>query len=186
MCAISDDQRRLAGAADAQVADADDRALQPAARLGWRSNQRRRAPPPARREGQAMGLNGRTLEGRGVAAPAAAPRDTASDLSFAPRLASTSARAAAPRRARRIGSVISATSTSPSSRSLLTCDAGDVGHEGVGDLGEVLHVRAEHDRFAKHRRLEDVVPAGRPPGFRRRTPPSPVDRSSPARRCCRA
>ena len=35
-----------------------------------------------------------------------------------------------------------------------------VGDEGVGDLAEVLHVRAEHDRLAEHRRLEHVVAAG--------------------------
>ena len=36
-----------------------------------------------------------------------------------------------------------------------------VAEERLGDLAEVLHVRAEHDRLAEDRRLEDVVPAGR-------------------------
>ena len=48
---------------------------------------------------------------------------TASVLSLAPRLASTSARAAAPSRARRTGSVISASSASSSSRSDCTWTA---------------------------------------------------------------
>ena len=42
-----------------------------------------------------------------------------------------------------------------------TCIGRAVGEERVGDLREVLHVRTEHDRLAVHRRLEDVVAAGR-------------------------
>ena len=84
---------------------------------------------------------------------------TASVLSLAPRLASTSARAAAPRRARRTGSVTSASSASSSSRSDCTCTAASFARNVVGDLLEVLHVRPEHDRLAEDRRLEDVVAA---------------------------
>ena len=39
--------------------------------------------------------------------------------------------------------------------------AAPLADERLGDLDEVLHVRAEHDRLAEHRRLEDVVAAGR-------------------------
>ena len=86
---------------------------------------------------------------------------TASVLSLAPRLASTSARAAAPRRARRTGSPIRLTTASSSSRSVRHLHGRAVGEKRVGDLREVLHVRAEDDRLAVDRRLEDVVPAGR-------------------------
>ena len=84
---------------------------------------------------------------------------TASVLSLAPRLASTSARAAAPSRARRTGSRTSASSASSSSRSDCTWIAAPLAQKRLGDLREVLHVRAEDDRLAEHRRLEDVVAA---------------------------
>ena len=80
-------------------------------------------------------------------------------FSLAPRLASTSARAAAPRRARRTGSLISDRKASSSSRSPATCTPAPLATKACGDLGEVLHVRPEHDRLAEHRRLEDVVAA---------------------------
>ena len=84
---------------------------------------------------------------------------TASVLSFAPRFASTSARAAAPSRARRTGSVTSAEHRLLELALGLHLDGRVVGQERVGDLLEVLHVRAEHDRLAEDRRLEDVVAA---------------------------
>ena len=86
---------------------------------------------------------------------------TASVRSFAPRLASTSARAAAPSRARRTGSPISPTIAVVELTRVVHLDGGAVGQERLGDLGEVLHVRAEDDRLAVERRLEDVVSAGR-------------------------
>ena len=85
---------------------------------------------------------------------------TARLLSLAPRFDSTSARAAAPSRARRTGSVSSASSASSSPRALCHLDRRVLRDERFGDLLEVVHVRPEHDRLAEHRRLEDVVPAG--------------------------
>ena len=110
---------------------------------------------------------------------------TASVLSLAPRLASTSARAAAPSRARRTGSPIRPTTASSSSRSDAHLHRGVVGEKRLRDLGEVLHVRTEHDRLAEDRRLEDVVAAGAAPGCRRRRRPSRSGRPRRARRSCR-
>ena len=81
-------------------------------------------------------------------------------LSFAPRFDSTRARAAAPSRARRTGSV-----SKREQRLFESTRAGDLngsvlGDERLGDLLEVVHVRAEDDRLAEHRRLQDIVPAG--------------------------
>src|SRR5207244_2534177 len=38
-------------------------------------------------------------------------------------------------------------------------NGGAVGEKFLGDLLEILHVRSEDDRFAEHRRLENVVSA---------------------------
>ena len=38
-------------------------------------------------------------------------------------------------------------------------DGGRVGHKGVGDFLEILHMRSEHNRLSEHRGLEDVVSA---------------------------
>ena len=39
-------------------------------------------------------------------------------------------------------------------------NGGGIGEEGVRNLRKVVHVRAEHDRFAEDRGLENVVPTG--------------------------
>ena len=86
---------------------------------------------------------------------------TASVRSLAPRLASTSARAAAPSRARRTGSFMRPTHRFVQLALAAHLHGRAVGEERLGDLGEVLHVRTEDDRLPEERRLEDVVSAGR-------------------------
>ena len=108
-----------------------------------------------------MGLNGLTLAGYDVVGSCGrSSASTPSDLSFAPRLASTSARAAAPKRARRTGSVISAAQRVVQLAVPAHLDRRAVGDERGRDLREVLHVRPEDDRLAEHGRFEDVVAAG--------------------------
>ena len=85
---------------------------------------------------------------------------TAIVRALAPRLPSTMARAAAPRLARRTPSPTRSTRHSPSSRRRRHLHGGAAAQELGRDLGEVVHVRPEHDGLAEHRRLEDVVAAG--------------------------
>ncbi len=96
-----------------------------------------------------------------AAAPVGGSRSaiTASVLSLAPRLASTSARAAAPSRARPHRIRHQRAQRLVELAFGVHLDGRRVGHEGVGDLLEVLHVRSEHDRLAEDRGLEDVVAA---------------------------
>src|SRR5438105_4023316 len=99
------DHRRLARAADGEIADADDTvmeaALPPRARVP-RTAQERDAPVRAAEEsGQWIMRNGRTTPSRSGGSRS---RITASVRSRAPRFDSTSAFAAAPTRARRTGS----------------------------------------------------------------------------------
>ena len=159
------DDRRLAAAADAQVADADDRPRQPApARRIARVPLRAATPPPRRTAALSVWINapggrdGRP-RGRGRRRRGSSSAITASVLSLAPRLASTSARAAAPSRARRTGSVTQREQRLVELALRLHLNRRAVGEERVGDLLEVLHVRAEDDRLAEDRRLEDVVAA---------------------------
>src|SRR5262249_21858597 len=133
------DDRRFAGPSNAQVADADDRTLETVAA---RTVACEPLAAPARRRAvhAAQGLNqltrrkGRTLPtlfaeppAPGVEAPNAEggrrSSMTRSVFSLAPRFASTSARAAAPRLARRTGSVTRVNSISSSSRPDCTCAA---------------------------------------------------------------
>ena len=107
------------------------------------------------------------------------------DRCRAPRLASTSARAAAPRLARRTGSERRSTSTVSSSVAELHLDGAAVLEERAGDLGEVVHVRAEDDRLAEHRRLEDVVAAGVDQAAADEHHAWRSGRAAPARRSCR-
>jgi len=73
------------------------------------------------------------------------------------------------------------TIASSSSRVVRTLQGGALREEHVGDLGEVLHVRANTIGFAEHRRLQDVVAAASTRLARRRTPSSQSDRAAPAR-----
>ena len=136
---------------------------------------RRRGPSGVgRRRSRVAGVRARHTAGwqwprvsarAGKAAPrragAAGEGATSSVRSVAPRLASTSARAAAPMLARRTESPIRVMSVSSSSCSECTCTAAPRCQEHLGDLGEVGHRRTEHHRPPVHRRLEDVVAAGR-------------------------
>ena len=114
------DHRRLAAAADAQVADADDGAGQTFLPRGIARVPR---PPPRggravhRAEGsdQCTRRKGRTRLSPWPSPGGSSSPMTSSVLVFAPRFASTRARAAAPRRARRTGSVTRVSSTSSSS-----------------------------------------------------------------------
>ena len=65
-------------------------------------------------------------------------------------------------------------------------DRGAPAEERRGNLPEVLHVRAEHDRLAEHRRLEDVVPARRHEAAADEHDRGRPGRAAPARRSCRA
>ncbi len=106
-------------------------------------------------------------------------------LPRAPRLASTSARAAAPRLARLTGS--------PSNRDqhrlelalVANLDCRAVVEEGAGNLGEILHVRTKHDWLAERRPAPGYCGLQRRRGCRRRTPRSQSGRAGRARRCCR-
>ena len=111
---------------------------------------------------------------------------TASVLSLAPRLASTSARAAAPSRARRTGSPIRLSTVSSSSRSFCTWIAAPLARNVSAISLEVLHVRAERRSACRSAPARGCC--GRRParGCRRRTPPWRSDRAAPARRWCRA
>ena len=120
----------------------------------------RRAVGRAQRLDQCTSRKGRTTaRPRPPTASGSSSAMTASVFVFAPRLASTSARAAAPRPARRTGSVTSASSALFELAIGRHLHGRAVAQERVGDLLEVLHVRPEHDRLAEHRRLEDVVAA---------------------------
>ena len=81
-------------------------------------------------------------------------------LPRAPRLASTSARAAAPRLARRTGSPSSSSSVALELATGAHLDGGAVVEERPRDLGEVLHVRTKHDWLPEHRRFQDIVASG--------------------------
>ena len=72
-------------------------------------------------------------------------------MSLAPRLASTSARAAAPRRARRTGSPSSSTKVGSSCGLVVEPHRGAGGDARVGNLAEVVHVRPEDDGLAVDR-----------------------------------
>ena len=78
----------------------------------------------------------------------------------APRLASTSARAAAPRLARRTGSPSSSSSAVSQLAAAPHLDRGPLVEKRLGDLGEVLHVRTKDDWLSEHRGFEDIVAAG--------------------------
>ena len=106
-------------------------------------------------------------------------------LPRAPRLASTSARAAAPRRARSTGSPSSPTHDGLELRARPDLHRRAVVEERAGDLGEVLHVRPEHDRLAVHGRLEDVVAARIDQAAADEHRPSRSGTAARARRSCR-
>ena len=156
------DQRRercLRAPADREVADADDRTGQPAAQM-------RAARVVAAAETRGGGVDADEISGPPGTGARCRDRGGGSTramavivLPRAPRLASTSARAAAPSRARRTGSVSSPIKACSSSRAGPDLDRRVVLDERPRDLREVLHVGPEHDRLAEHGRLEDVVSA---------------------------
>src|SRR5690242_3114109 len=116
--------RRLAAAADDQIADADHGTVEAPLRL--RVTRVPRAPKACRpavnsaERIQWITRKGRTTPGRPRSRGGNTSATALSVLSFAPRFASTSARAAAPSRARRTGSPIKLTTTSSSSRGVRT------------------------------------------------------------------
>ena len=158
------DHGRLAAAADAEVADADDRARQPSIDA---TGARVPPPPPDRDRAvhRAEGVNQCTSRKGRTTPPGrrARRRQEVGDdrerlvLRAAIGLDQRPRRRAEPRAPHRIGH--------QRQQRLVELAFGlhlhrrAVGDEGVGDLLEVLHVRAEDDRLAEHRRLQDVVSA---------------------------
>src|SRR6185436_15581396 len=117
------DDGRFSTAADNEIADADHGAIETAHGLRMarvpRAPQTRDAAVDSAERVQWTRRKGRTTAGRRPDGGNRSPR-TFCVLSFAPRLASTSARAAAPSFARRTGSPHRLTTTSSSSRAVRT------------------------------------------------------------------